>query len=93
MACLVLELSKPQFPRIGALVQQGEEFAVGRRSLTVNIDELITSANVTPTGYTSTDPASSAFESPMDYFFDLAKHHLTHLRNQRNDAVTDEDDC
>lgn len=46
MACLVLELSKPQFPRIGALVEQGTEFVVGRRPLTFNINELITSANV-----------------------------------------------
>ena len=36
-ACLVLELSKPQFSRIGALIQQGKEFVVGRRPLTFNI--------------------------------------------------------
>lgn len=29
----------------------------------------------------------------MDYFTALAEHHLSHLRRQRNDALTDEADC
>jgi hypothetical protein len=93
MAYLVLELSKSQFPRIGALVQQGDEFVVGRRPLTFNINELITSANVTPADYATTEALPSTFESAGDYFTALAEHHLSHLRKQRNDAVTDEDDC
>ncbi|OBT42289.1 hypothetical protein VE00_06370 [Pseudogymnoascus sp. WSF 3629] len=93
MAYLVLELSKSQFPRIGALVQQGDEFVVGRRPLTFNINELITSANVTPADYATTGALPSTFESAGDYFTALAEHHLSHLRKQRNDAVTDEDDC
>lgn len=93
MAFLVLELSKPQFPRIGALVQQGKEFVVGRRPLTFNINELITSANLTPTDIAPTDALSPTFGSTVDYFAALAEQHLSHLRRQRNDAVTDEADC
>lgn len=93
MAFLVLELSKPQFPRIGALVQQGEEFVVDRRPLTFNINELVTSANLTPTDLAPTDALSPTFGSTVDYFAALAEQHLSHLRRQRNDAVTDEADC
>ncbi|KFY09597.1 hypothetical protein V491_08078 [Pseudogymnoascus sp. VKM F-3775] len=93
MGCLALEISKPRFTRIGALVQQGEDFVVGRRPLTFNINALITSANVTPTGYTSTNSAPSTFESAVEYLSALAEHHLTLLRKQRNNAATDEADC
>jgi aminoglycoside phosphotransferase (APT) family kinase protein len=88
MAYLVLELSKPQFSCIGALVQEGKDFVVGRRPLTLNMNELITSANLAPT-----DVPTSTFESAADYFEALAEQHLSHLRNQRNNAVTDEVDC
>ncbi|KFY07881.1 hypothetical protein V492_06736 [Pseudogymnoascus sp. VKM F-4246] len=93
MASLVLELSKPQFPRIGALEQQSDDFVVGRRPLTFNINELVTSANLTPTDLALTDALSPTFESSVDYFSALAEHHLSNLRKQRNDAVTDEADC
>lgn len=88
MAYLVLELSKPQFPHIGALVQEGEEFVVSRRPLTFNMNELVTLANLGPT-----DVATSTFDSAANYFEALAEQHLSHLRNQRNNAVTDEVDC
>lgn len=88
MAYLVLELSKPQFAQIGALVQEGKEFVVGKRPFTFNMNELVTSANLGPA-----DLPTSTFESAADYFAALAEQQLSHLRHQRNDAVTDEADC
>ncbi|MCJ1256921.1 hypothetical protein MMC24_004746 [Lignoscripta atroalba] len=88
MAYLVLELSKPGFPRIGALVQDSDEFIVAKRPLTFNINELATSANLAPKDF-----PTCTFESAAEYFEALALQHLSHFRNQRNDAITDEADC
>lgn len=88
MAKLVLELSKAEFPVIGALEQRKADFIVTRRPLTSNINELATSANVPQEEF-----PSCTFRSAADYFEALAVQHLSHLRNQRNDAVDDEADC
>jgi hypothetical protein len=45
MAHLELELLKPEFWRIGALVQEGKEFVVSKRLLTFNLNEPVTSAD------------------------------------------------
>jgi len=89
MAQLVLELSKPEFPRIGALEQNELGiWTVTKRPLTFNMNELATSANYPPEEF----PAQS-FGSATEYFDTLATQHLCHLRTQRNDAVTDDADC
>lgn len=88
MAKLILELSKPEFQRIGALRSSGEDFSVARRPLTYNMNELVTSANLPPQAL----PANT-FESATDYFISLATQHLSQLQLQRNDAITDRDDC
>ena len=48
MAELYLQLSKPEFQRIGALEYNGEGFTITKRPLTYNINELATSANLPP---------------------------------------------
>jgi aminoglycoside phosphotransferase (APT) family kinase protein len=89
MSFLVLELSKPGFPRIGALGKdESGVWTVNKRPLTFNMNELATSANYPPEEF----PAHS-FGSATDYFEALATQHLCHLRTQHNDAVTDEADC
>ena len=89
MAQLVLELSKPEFPRIGTLHQdESGLWTVTKRPLTSNMNELATSANYPPEEF----PAQS-FGSATEYFEALAKQNLCHLRTQRNNAVTDEADC
>lgn len=88
MAGLVLELSRPEFPRIGALEQTGESFSVVNRPLTFNMNELITSANLPQQAF-----PTGIFESAADYFVSLADQHLSHLRYQRNDAFADEAGC
>ena len=88
MANIVLELSKPEFPRVGSLRQDGKHFTVTARPFTFNMNELATSANLPPEEF-----FTGPFESAADYFDALAVQHLSHLRNQRNDAVRDEEDC
>lgn len=91
MAKLLLELSKPKFPKIGSLTEGPDgEFTVFRRPFTFNMNELSTSANVPP----HVLPNSHAiFETAADYFKSLATQHMLHFLTQRNDAITDEADC
>ena len=89
MAHIVLELSKPAFPRIGALTQAGSEtWTVAKRPLTFNMNELAQLANYPPQEF-----PTHSFENAADYFESLAIQQLCHLRTQRNDAITDEIDC
>jgi hypothetical protein len=91
MAKLLLELSKPEFPGIGALTEgPNGEFTVSRRPFTFNMNELSTSANVPP--HVLPDP-NAVFESAAHYFKSLATQHMLHFLTQRNDAITDEADC
>ncbi|KAF3891413.1 APH domain-containing protein [Trichophyton interdigitale] len=91
MAQLLLELSKPEFTRIGALVERpGGEFTVSRRPFTFNMNELSTSANAPP--YVLPGP-NAVFDSAADYFKSLATQHMLHFLTQRNDAITNEADC
>ncbi|EHY60905.1 hypothetical protein ABEF92_005527 [Exophiala dermatitidis] len=88
MAKLHLHLSKSEFHRIGALECNGESFTVTKRPLTYNMNELATSANLPPHVF-PTQPCDSADE----YLTLLADQHFSHLQHQRNDAITDQDDC
>lgn len=88
MAALMLELSKPEFSRIGSLEQNDSGFTVSRRPFTFNLNELSISANLPPEKL----PADS-FESVTQYLEALAQQHLTHLWEQRNDAIANEADC
>jgi hypothetical protein len=91
MAKLLLELSKPEFSKIGALTEgPNGEFTVSKRPFTFNMNELATSANVPP--HVLPDP-NATFESAADFFKSLATQHMLHFPTQRNDAITDEADC
>lgn len=69
MAKLPFELSKQEFPRIGALRDDGEDFIVAKRPFTFNMSELATSANLSPQDFPTRN-----FESAADYFEALAVH-------------------
>lgn len=89
MAEIMLELSKPAFPFIGALSQ--DEFGgwgVHKSPLTFNMNRLAQFSNIPPGVF-----AKQRFTSAADYFEELAKQHLYHLEFQRNDAIKDEADC
>ncbi|KAJ5177824.1 uncharacterized protein N7500_000523 [Penicillium coprophilum] len=88
MATLVLELSRHEFDSIGALEENETGFFVARRPLTLNMNELMVSANLPEKGF-----PSHTFKSATDYFSALSMQHLSHLRLQQRDAVTSEEDC
>lgn len=89
MAEVLLELSKPEFPFIGA-IRQGEldAWTVSKRPLTFNMNRLAQFSNI-PHDVFKQQP----FRNAADYFEELAQQHFYHLELQRNDAVTNEADC
>ncbi|KAL9123566.1 MAG: hypothetical protein Q9217_007012 [Psora testacea] len=89
MAQILLELSKPVFPRIGALEQdESGAWTVNKRPLTFNMNRLAEFSNYPPHRF-----ATHSFTNAADYFEELATQQLRHLKFQHNDAVTDEADC
>ncbi|KAJ6088430.1 phosphotransferase enzyme family protein [Penicillium sp. IBT 16267x] len=88
MAQVLLELSKPVFPRIGALVQESGAWEVAKRPLTLNMNELVRVGNLPPGAF-----AEGSCCTAGEYFQDLAAQQLLHLRFQRNDAMDGELDC
>ncbi|KAK2812931.1 hypothetical protein FQN50_000952 [Emmonsiellopsis sp. PD_5] len=89
MAEILLELSKCRFSAIGGIAcQDSGEFSVGKRAMTFNMNELVGLANFPPKQL-----AQRSFRDAPSYLTSLADTHLLHLETQRNDAVTDEDDC
>ncbi|KAK3315733.1 phosphotransferase family protein [Apodospora peruviana] len=87
MANILLQLSTLTLPRIGSLVEDGEDVAVGGRPLTMNMADIIADTNapasVLPHTATKTESWYSA----------LADMHMAQLVFQHNDAVDDEDDA
>ncbi|KAJ5727183.1 phosphotransferase enzyme family protein [Penicillium malachiteum] len=88
MAHVLLEFSKPVFPYIGAITKESRLWKVGRRPLSLNMNELVSVGNVPPNKF-----SNQVFRTASEYFHDLAERHLLHLEYQRNDAVDDESDC
>nr|UPX44685.1 hypothetical protein FAC6B23_19 [Penicillium fuscum]UXX61842.1 hypothetical protein FAC4N16_15 [Penicillium fuscum] len=88
MAQVMLELSKPVFPRIGVLAQKSGAWEVVKRPLTLNMNELVRVGNLPPGEF-----AEGSFRTAGEYFQELAAQQLLHLQFQRNDAVDDELDC
>ncbi|KAL1850623.1 hypothetical protein Plec18170_006908 [Paecilomyces lecythidis] len=89
MAEIMLELSKPTFPYIGALEQEDAgTWVIQKRPLTFNMNRLTQFSNIPPGVF-----AKQHFTNAADYFEELAKQHLYHLEFQQNDAVTDAADC
>ncbi|KAK2811326.1 hypothetical protein FQN50_002202 [Emmonsiellopsis sp. PD_5] len=89
MCKLLLELSKPEFPKIGALVESPDgKFIVARRAFTFGMNELSTLANIPRHVFPET-----VLETAHDYFTHLASQHVSHFLLQRNDAIEDEADC
>ncbi|KAK2808389.1 hypothetical protein FQN50_004774 [Emmonsiellopsis sp. PD_5] len=87
MAEVMLELSKPTFPSIGALQRESGKWQVTKRPLTLNMNELLRVGNVPPAEFTT-----KSFRTAGEYFVELATQQLLHLQYQRNDAVENEYD-
>lgn len=88
IAPIIIELSKLEFDDIGALEENERGFAIARRPLTFNMNELMVYANLP-----EDDFPSQTFRSATDYFEALARQHFSHLRLQQRDSVSGEDDC
>ncbi|KAJ8129101.1 hypothetical protein O1611_g4530 [Lasiodiplodia mahajangana] len=87
MAQLVLELSKPTFPSIGALGGDSR-YKVVKRPLTLNMNDLVHVGGYPPSEFTN-----RMFRTASEYFQELATQQFLHLKHQRNNAVRDEVDC
>ncbi|RAH74361.1 uncharacterized protein BO66DRAFT_388420 [Aspergillus aculeatinus CBS 121060] len=89
MAEILLELSKPEFPFIGAVrLDEAGEWTVQKRPFTFNMNRLAQFSNIPHSIF-----GQQRFDNAADYFEELVRHHFHHLELQRNDAVTDEADC
>lgn len=89
MAEVLLELSKPEFPFIGAIKQdESGGWTVPKRPLTFNMNRLAQFSNIPHNLF-----ERQHFSNAADYFEELAQQHFYHLELQRNDAVINEADC
>lgn len=89
MAGILLELSKPEFPFIGAVrLNESDEWTVQKRPFTFNMNRLAQFSNIPHNIF-----GQQRFNNAADYFEELARQHFHHLELQRNDAVIDEADC
>ncbi|OJJ67089.1 hypothetical protein ASPBRDRAFT_136264 [Aspergillus brasiliensis CBS 101740] len=89
MSEILLELSKPEFPSIGAIRQdESGAWTVVKRPLTFNINRLTQFSNIPLSIF-----KQHSFSTAADYFEELAQQQFHHLELQHNDAITDEADC
>lgn len=88
MAVIMLQLSRFEFDAIGALTENNSQFSVGRRPLTLNINELMALANLPKKTF-----PSQTFQSGMEYFKLLVLQQLAHLQLQQNDIIWNQEDC
>lgn len=89
MAEVLLELSKPEFPFIGAVrPDESGEWTVGKRPLTFNMNRLAQFSNIPHNIF-----GQQRFNNAADYFEELAHQHFHHFELQHNDAVMNEADC
>ncbi|KAK4158280.1 hypothetical protein C8A00DRAFT_10976 [Chaetomidium leptoderma] len=94
--CLV-QLSRLSFPRIGALVEGGDDdrpggsyYAVAGRPITHNMTDLVRLANI-PRAVLP--PPGQTYGTADEWYVALAEMHVAQLVFQHNDLVLSEDDC
>ncbi|KAJ5114799.1 hypothetical protein NUU61_000558 [Penicillium alfredii] len=89
LASILLQLSKLSLPRIGSLGQIDDfTWEVAFRPLSMPMNELVRLGSLPQSKLPNT-----TYDSATSYFEALAELHLTHLINQRNDAIDSADDC
>ena len=88
LADYILQISRLEFPRIGAISKDhaSNTWSVTGRPLTYNMNELATS-----TGYPIDRFPDAPFDRATDYFRSVACEHLIHLQTQQNLADDTED--
>ncbi|KAJ5587618.1 uncharacterized protein N7459_003383 [Penicillium hispanicum] len=91
LAKTLLQLSKPDFPRIGSLNQVDDfSWEVASRPLSMNMNELVRLGTLPRSKLPSLD---GTFNTASSYIETLAQLNIQHLLHQRNDAVHSADDC
>jgi len=87
IADFMLQLSRLEFPRIGAISKDAASgrWAVVGRPLTYDMNEVVTLAGYPAAQFATTAP----FDRASDYFAERAHHFRTHLETQRNIAGSD----
>ncbi|PQK17141.1 hypothetical protein BB8028_0007g03400 [Beauveria bassiana] len=88
-AKILLELSKMEFPLIGALEETKEgSWEVTRRPLSLDMNELVRAGTLPQNKLPAT-----TYNSSSEYLQSLATLHVHHLAHQRNGAVESKVDC
>lgn len=89
VADILLQLSKLEFPLIGALGDMDERsLEVTRRPLSMPMNELVRTGNLPRANL-----PTCTFNTTSDYTESLAKLHIDHLTHQRNDAIESKTNC
>lgn len=89
MADILIQLTRLEFPAIGAVEETAEStWEVTRRPLSMFMTELVRVGS-----FPRAKLPISTFKTASDYFESLAQLHIDHLIHQRNDIVESEDDC
>ncbi|KAI1139199.1 hypothetical protein F5Y05DRAFT_381100 [Hypoxylon sp. FL0543] len=87
LADYLLQISRLQFPLIGAISKDAAEtWTVANRPLTYDMNELATG-----TGYPIDQLPSTPFHRASDHFQSIARQRLLHLKTQRNLAKDEAD--
>ncbi|KAL3444511.1 hypothetical protein BJX65DRAFT_310894 [Aspergillus insuetus] len=88
-ASILLQLSRPSFPRIGSLNQVDDfTWEVTKRPLSMPMNSLVRLGSLPQ----SKLPATT-FDTTSSYMEVIAELHISHLVNQRNDAIDSAEDC
>jgi aminoglycoside phosphotransferase (APT) family kinase protein len=91
LAKTLLQLSKPEFPKIGSLSQVDDfSWEVSSRPLSMNMNELVRLGTLPRS---KLPPLEAPFRTASSYIEALAQLNIQHLLYQRNDAVQSADDC
>lgn len=91
LAKILLQLSKPEFPKIGSLSQVDDfSWEVTSRPLSMNMNELVRLGTLPRS---KLPPLDATFKTASSYIETLAQLNIQHLIYQRNDAVQSTDDC
>ncbi|GKZ31071.1 hypothetical protein AbraIFM66950_011130 [Aspergillus brasiliensis] len=91
LAKILPELSRPEFPLIGSLVQIDDfTWEVATRPLSMNMNELVRLGTLPRS---KLPPVDATFSTTSSYIEALAQLNIQHLVHQRNDAVQSADDC
>ncbi|EAW11007.1 phosphotransferase family protein [Aspergillus clavatus NRRL 1] len=88
-ANILLQLSRPQLPRVGSLDQVDDfTWEVTQRPLSMPMNTLVQLGSLPQAKLPAT-----TFDTASSYFEALAELHIAHIVNQRNDAIDSAEDC